>query len=451
MSKKEKIILFLGSADTEVVTTKLRVTGTLYKRKMLDSSVENWKTILEYFDNYHVTSVIVKLTNTTFDILCGEEHKELVDVLLRKISQVPHLCMSHESLLTGNRASSSESKEQSLDSELEDHYGYMFEPPEEKIRNKVIQLFLHYKIDLIPYHKNIELTIIASSFIEQNEKNLIFRIYVPSERIWANEAEKLLKLFREYLDRVSGLNVSLNQYATNQGIVYEFFSGDEVAPSILPDHFNEFSSFMDSCSSNPDNAKILLESKNLSKQEVFNLIEKYTKEARRLRIDLKQERERKILNIKHNLESELAEYARTKEDWVIIDQIVDSNVPKINGVSSAISIDQKSLLNDSQNLTINIQPQIIETINGVVAQQIIGDQHLGQDTRQLLEIIDKYGEEKKAELASAAHELNDDNAKDSDRIIAKYKLKGFILKVASKIGNVSFDLVMKYIENIFGL
>jgi hypothetical protein len=112
MSKKEKIILFLGSADTEVVTTKLRVTGTLYKRKMLDSSVENWKTILEYFDNYHVTSVIVKLTNTTFDILCGEEHKELVDVLLRKISQVPHLCMSHESLLTGNRASSSESKEQ---------------------------------------------------------------------------------------------------------------------------------------------------------------------------------------------------------------------------------------------------------------------------------------------------------------------------------------------------
>ncbi|MDZ4058265.1 MAG: hypothetical protein U1D69_15135, partial [Polynucleobacter sp.] len=65
MLEKQKIVLFLGNADREGVTAKLKAVGTLYKRKMLESSPENWQKIVDIFNDFEVTSVVVKLTNTS--------------------------------------------------------------------------------------------------------------------------------------------------------------------------------------------------------------------------------------------------------------------------------------------------------------------------------------------------------------------------------------------------
>ena len=252
------------------------------------------------------------------------------------------------------------------------------------------------------------------------------------------------------MHKVSGLEVKQDKYNTNQGIVYEFFGQEGLSSATLSEKFNEFSNFMDVCSTDTDKASALLESKSLNKLEVFKIVERYSKEARRLHVDLKQEREIKILTIRHQLESELAEYVRTEHDWQIINRIVDSTVPQLNSVGSTISIGRNATLSN-QNLTINVNPQIIGTINGVVAQQINGDQHLGTDAKKLLEIIDQYAERQKAELTSALYELTDKGVKESDRVLAKSKLKGFLLSIGSKIGDVAAGVLQTYIERQIGL
>lgn len=461
MVEKQKIVLFLGNADREGVTAKLKAVGTFYRRKMLESRPENWLKIIDIFNGHDVTSVVVKLTNTSFDILCLEEYKESREKLLSLISSKPNLVLAHESLLTGEKGNDHVdylAKLNDYDPDLDEEYQYLrseyehiFEPPKRGIVEEVVELFANHEMTIIPYKKNVELSLIASSFIDKNESNLIFRIYVPSERMWASEAEKLLQLFRDYLHKVSGLSVRQDQYKTNQGVVYEFFGGDGVDPNLLPQKFDEFSNFMESCVSNPESAQALLESTQLNKREIFNLVEKYSKEARRLHIDIKQERERKILAIRHGLESELSEYVRTDHDWEVIGRVIEASVPPVSGVSSALAIDRKIQPVPNSNLTININPQIIDTVNGVIAQNIVGDQHLGADAKQLLEIIDRYAGKDKAILASSVHELSDKSAKTEERITAKHRLKGFLVSVGSKIGDVTAGVLQSYIENQIGL
>ncbi len=458
MCKKEELVLFLGSADGEAVTAKLIAVGKKYKRKMLDSSPKNWLTIIEIFNSFEVTSVVVKLRNTTFDILCSEEYKDLRGEDLRLISEKPNLFLSHESLILGENSdyeeyakSFSELDEFDYETEVNGftrwHFESIFNPPKPEIVNEVIELLKNHEISIIPYRKNVELSLIASSFIDDNESDLIFRIYMPSERMWANEAEKLLQLFREYLHKVSGLNVKQDQYRTKQGVVYEFFGGEGVEPNLLPQKFDEFSGFMESCVTNTDAAHALLESKALNKLEVFSLVERYAKEARRLHIDIKQEREIKVLAIRHNLESELTEHVRTPHDWEILTRVVEASVPSANSISSALTIDRKNHLLPSNSLTMSLNPQIIESVQSAVEQQIIGNQHLDLDAKMLLKIIDDYAPKDKAILASYVHELSDDSAKKEDRITAKLKLKGFLISVGSEIGDVASGTLLSYVEN----
>ncbi len=103
MSEKQNIVLFLGNADREGVTAKLKAVGTLYKRKMLESRPENWLKIIDVFNDYDVTSVVFKLTNTGFNLLCLDEYKESREVLLSLIASKPNLILAHESLINGNK------------------------------------------------------------------------------------------------------------------------------------------------------------------------------------------------------------------------------------------------------------------------------------------------------------------------------------------------------------
>jgi hypothetical protein len=458
-SPRQKTVLFLGNADSEGVTAQLRAAGTLYKKKILDSSPENWESIISIFQEYDVSCVVVKLTRSTFTNFCMKEYSELRMELLTLISLRPNLFLAHESLLTGEQDQSYVeyiSKKYNYDVEDDpDHiasfYSSVFAPPPAEVRQEVAELLSSFGIDVVPYEKNVDFVVVASVFVEMQEKNLIFRIYVPSERMWANEAEKLLQLFREYLQKVSGLNVRHDQHRTNQGVVYEFFGGDSLASGSLPEAFDKFSSFMDMCASNPEHAKDLLASANLNKVEVFNLVERYSKEARRLHVDIKQERERKLLAIRHSLESDLAEHVRTEHDWNIINRVIEGSVPPVSGVLSAFAIDRRPLPEAYKNLTINISPQIIDTVHGVVAQQIFGNQYLGPDALQLLEIIEQYAGANKTSLASAVHELSDGSASSEDRITAKQRLKGFLFSVAGKIGDVAAGVLQSYIEGQVGL
>jgi len=445
---KRKMVLFIGNADSEGVTAQLRTVGTYYKRKMLESKPENWDAIVDLFHDYEVSSVVVKLTISSFYVLSDSSYKEVRERLLKEVSAKPSLFLVHESILAGKH------REYEYDSELPEPLYEMhpdFVPPPKEIRQEVLDLLMSYGFEVVPYQKNVELVVLASSFVERHESNLIFRMYIPSERMWANEAEKLFQLFRDYLQRVSGLDVRHEQYRTSQGLIYEFYGGGNIDSSQLPAKFSEFSSFMEMCASNPQGAQDLLASSHLNKVEVFNIVERYSKEARRLHVDIRQERERRLLSIKHSLEAELVEYVRSAKDWTLVNQLIEDAVPSANSVLSSLSIDSRPARDVAANITVNINPQIIDKVQGVVAQQILGDQHLGPDAKQLLDAIEEFAGDRKTMLASAVHELGDKSARQEDRIAAKQRLKGFVYSVAGKLGDVAAGVLQSYIESKIGL
>ena len=59
------------------------------------------------------------------------------------------------------------------------------------------------------------------------------------------------------------------------------------------------------------------------------MVARYSREARRLELELSHERESRILAIRHSLESELLDVAIDAEQWTHITGLIDSLVPKI--------------------------------------------------------------------------------------------------------------------------
>ncbi len=260
------------------------------------------------------------------------------------------------------------------------------------------------------------------------------------------------QLFRDYLSKASGLNVRLDQYRTEQGIIFEFHRDENTRSPDISKEFDDFSTFMDLCISNPDSAEILLRDKSLNSKVIHEIIERYSKEAKRLVMDLKHERERKLLGIRHRLESELAEIVPPDFNWQSLNLIVDASIPRIDGISSALGIyNSASQLSSASNLTVNINPQIINKVKGVVAKKIVGDQYINEDTKKLLELIQKYGGNKSAELASAVYELSDKSAPQPGRLTARQKLKKFLLSVGGCTEDSSMGALQAYVESQLGL
>ncbi len=210
-------------------------------------------------------------------------------------------------------------------------------------------------LNVIPYKRNAELTVLALTFLDQTEQNLFFRMYVPSGRMWALEADKLLQLFRDYLSKVSKVNIRLDQYRTDQGTIFEFHGNDENDQILgISDKFDEFSRFLDLCVSNPSAAEELLKNdKDVDSKVIYEIVERYSKEAKRLVIDLKHERERRMLGVRHRLEAELTEIVPSDFNWQIINHLVDEAIPRINGVSSALGASLQ--LTSASSLTVNTQ------------------------------------------------------------------------------------------------
>jgi len=247
----------------------------------------------------------------------------------------------------------------------------------------------------------------------------------------------------------------LDQYRTDKGVIYEIHSEEVATSTNIGEEFSEFTQFMDLCTSNLEAAEQMLKSKDVDQRELVNILSRYSKEAKRLSVDLKHEREQKILSIKHRLESELVDSIPGGTDWGVIESLVNLAVPQLSGVYGAISVDQEPMRLPSpesmRSVTFNINPQIINAVNGIVAQEISGDQHLGVDGQQLLELIKLYGEKNAQDLASSVHELEDPSAPKAGRLKAKQKLKKFLIDVGSKAGDIAVNVLQAYIEKQMGL
>lgn len=318
LEKDKPLVLLLGSIGHEGVLSTLRTSGKQYKSKFLESRADIWQSILKYFDEYTIEGVLVKLSPHAISLMVSNEYSGIRESLFKKIGSVPNIVFVYEDILSGHFE--------------EGRWPDIHHRPSEESRNAVFEMLAEYNVHIMPYKRNAEVTIMAESFLSETEQHLIFRLYVPSGRIWSNESDKLLQLFREYLARVANIKVRLDQYRTDKGVIYEIHSEEIANSTNIGKEFSEFTQFMDLCISDTEAAEKMLKSKDIDQRDVVKILSRYSKEAKRLSVDLKHEREQKVLSIRQRLESELVDSIPGVTDWGAIESLVNLAVPQLRGV-----------------------------------------------------------------------------------------------------------------------
>lgn len=437
LDPKKPLVLILGLIDHEGILSSLKSSGRQYKRKMLESTVANWDSIVQYFADFKISCVLGKLTADVCSLISNEEYSEIRTKLFERIAAVPNLFFAYEDILLGERNPN---------------------PPKE-ILDAALRFIGDYRIEIVPVKASSELTVIAESFLDDTERNLIFRLYVPSGKLWASEADKFLQLFQDYLSRVDGLSVRLDQMRTDHGTIYEFHGKPPRTERSLSAEFQDFSRLMDLCAADTDAAARLLATKNLNTLEVRRIVEKYVKEARRLQLDIKHEAESKMISLRHRVESELIELAPTAQDWNVISAIVDAAVPHFSSClpapSQALGVIADTGATRAAHITYNIRPQFIQTVNGIVAEEMNGTQHFESEYKQLLDFVRTHARDKSTDIETAVYELADNSGRQVDKLKATQKIKSFLIDASKRLGketvSMAFDILQKIVEKKMGL
>jgi hypothetical protein len=446
-----KSFLFISESDAESAKSRLKVSGVPYVKKMLESGPNNWVKIIEIIKSDEISGVLVKLTHSTMRRMLSPEYKVVARGLLSGLESLPNIVFVHSSFF-GIEAEVQPPKE----GEEEDHwFGYDLNHKvyalDERERTEISKLFADFDLNIIPYRRNVELNLLAGDFVESHQSNLLFRFYVPSGKIYAEQTVDILTLFRDYLTKSFNLRVRQSMNATGRGTVYEFFGDGSMSQEDVAGKFEKFTEVMDLCLVDPESAEKMLVEQGADAQQVSRLVTDYSKKLRRINSDIGQERERKVLDIRHRLESELLELA-SEADLSSIRALVDKIIPKAEDLNSILSLGSaRSVSGSASSITMNFQPQFISHVQGIVAQEITGNQHFGPEPMQLLEIIRQNGSCKSVELISAVHELEDTGSTPEKRASAGRRLQAFLGKVGEGLLGVSFGVLQSYIESKIGI
>jgi serine/threonine protein kinase len=279
---------------------------------------------------------------------------------------------------------------------------------------------------------------------------LIFRVYVPSDRLYAAELDKFLSLFRGWLSGVRGHGIRQDGYETRAGKVYEFYLTEGSDDIDLDRERADFSEFLALCLTDPPAAASRLIREGMGRSEAASFASRYGREIRRLNLDLKQERERRILEVWHGIEYDLID-SDTYSEAVArqLRGLLEGLIPDLSA-DAYRNILEAGRWSGQAVIEININQQVIDKVEGAVIQNVSGTVNLGPRAQDLLKLIDDYGGAATGSLRTALHEVEDRDAPSARRHDAKKKLMTFLCQVGEIAKDVAVDVLEKYLESKVG-
>ena len=475
--------LFLGSADSESATTRLRAGGAFYRKKLLSSRPENWREITSMVTSPHNLGTLVMLTGADYSTICSDSHSTVAQSLLDALMNRPHVIFVHEAVfLTDQQRKDAEPQDSSRteffaalpifdDDDDEEFFGNsrgLFRTIPDELRQNVNAMLRDRGLQVLPYRTNVERSIMAGSFLEDHERHLLFRFYVPSGKLYAQEFEALLGLFREWLTQTGHQGVRQESHSTKAGQVFEFFSSEGVSSSGgIAVYLEQFSKFLEDCSSRPDVAVLQLTGAGVDSAAAGRVVARFATQVRRLNLDLKQRREERVLALKHELENLYLEIEGLH--GAELDAMLDALIPEGASAGAILPIaTERSITRGTKvpkppragvdgmevapAITVNnYHQQFINQVEGSVLQSVQGTVNLGPEARQLLDLVAEFGGDERRQLESAVHELEDDGVRPTDRIAARGRLKRFLADVGNRGLGVGLAILQKYVEHKIGI
>lgn len=453
--------LFIGNIDDQSATTKLRSSRVLYAKKLLSSKPENWDQIVAMIASPGCRAALVVLRHSDYEAMCQPEYEETSRALLDALATRSHMIFVHEAVfLTDEQRAVHDERSVHHETEvdvpiaLSDEERVFFDSiPEDTFgaisdatRDRVNAMLRDRHLNVVPYRTNVERSVIASGFLEDNERHLLFRFYVPSGRLYAQEADNLLGMFREWLGQTGHSGVRQEGYSTAAGQVFEFFSKDGQPEGGLSRTFEEFSSFLWDCTTAPSAAADRLIADGVTADNAPRLVSRYAIRAKRLHLDLQQRREESLLSLKHQHENVVLELGSSENKN--LGDILDALLPP----PTATGVIEGPKTPPDHSLTVNnFNPQFNTDVTGSIVQNIDGTVNLGTEAKQLLELAATFGGHERAQLETAVHEMEDDGARGAERLAARGRLKRFLADLGNRGLGVGLDILQRYIEHKIGV
>ncbi|NUL44133.1 hypothetical protein LG293_09570 [Citricoccus nitrophenolicus] len=454
--------LFVGSVDSESATTQLRASGVRYYKKLLSSKPENWAKIVAMTGSPHCRGALVVLRGSDYEAMCRPEYEDPARALLDALADRPHIVLVHEAVfLTDDQRAAVDNPAVDPTSRIDtppvpdegDENEFFGMAPEEffgtiseDVRERVNTMLRDRQLNVYPYRTNVERSVIASGFLEDNERHLLFRLYVPSGRLYAQEAETLLGLFREWLGQKGHSGVRQEGYSTAAGQVFEFFSAEGSSEGGLSRYFEDFSSFLGDCVTMPEAAAARLVADGVTETAAATIVSRFATRARRLSLDLKQRREERVLSLKHELENLVLEVGGLQGADLIA--VLDELLPP--PVAMGVIESPKSSLGPPVTVN-NFNPQFIQEVAGSVVQNVAGTVNLGPEAKELLDLVATFGGHERTELETAVHELEDEGARGAERVAARGRIKRFLADLGNRGLGMGLNALQKYIEYKVGM
>lgn len=453
-----KYFLFIGAADSESATTQLRVGGARYRKKLLDSKPDNWAEIASLALAPENRGTLMVLTRRDYETMCMPPYEQVATQLLDALVGRPHIVFIHEAVFMTeeqrNAAAGSGATDPIENVYTDNAPDYFYDMPDteffgevsDEVRTTVNTKLRERGLNVMPYRTNVERSAIAQGFLEDNERQLLFRVYVPSGRLYAREAEALLSLFREWLGETGRGNIRQQGYSTKAGQVFEFFSGDTLPGTDLARTFDDFSSFLANCVEAPAKAANQLATDGLDLSAATLIVSNFGTRARRLDLDLRQSREQRLMSLKHQFENVMLETEGLSGE--ALQAVLNVVLPPAEVAGALPGGDTRQI--DSRIIN-NYNQQFIGHVVGSAIQSASGTINLGTEARQLLDLVSSYGGDRRTELETAVHELEDSGARAPERITARSLLKGFISELGNRGVGTGLDILQKYVEHKIGL
>ncbi|MEV0299241.1 hypothetical protein [Nocardia sp. NPDC050710] len=471
-TSSDEFFLLIG-ANFESTTSRLSANGVRYRTKLLESGPDNWRTIVGFLRDPGIKGAIAVFTGYDYCRFESSNFESVGRDLLDALKDVPHVIFVHEAVfffehertpspldeIRREERRQEQQRQEELIEELrrsDPSFDLEFPNPHElfgvvpdEVRARVNEALAFRALNVLPYRTNAERSTMAAQFLDDLDRHLVFRVYIPAGRLYADEASTLIGLFRNWLNQTGRDAVRQDGYSTPAGHVYEFFSENSHGGRDLTLQFQDFSDFLEACSVSPEQAARDLEISGIDRHSADQMVTRYAKAARRLHLDLRHAREQRVLSLRQQFESELID---SQASGLELQRFIDNLVPSEN-VATMVMGSQSGWnpTPPASQINVTVNQQVIRNMTGNVVQNLQGTVNLGPDAQQLLELIGTFGGTQASELESAVHEVEDDAARVPDRIVARQKLRRFLSMIGPNISTAAVSTLQKYLESRLGL
>ncbi|MEV8369062.1 hypothetical protein [Microbacterium sp. NPDC064584] len=179
----------------------------------------------------------------------------------------------------------------------------------------------------------------------------------------------------------------------------------------------------------PDAASRMLLDLGVARERANGVVAHYASNARRVLVDTKHTQERLILEIQQQLESEL------------IDELPNVYSAELGALFRQLAPDSpfaassatRSLAAGHGGSTPVVNVQVIERVEGIVAQNVNGLVTEGTPVAELIEIVRQFGGDAAEDLEFKARELADSGAPHRARLRARQALKTLLSRNVARI------------------